>query len=295
VNQSATKVIMGRVAWTAWAIVPVLALAFHFGPGQSAYKRDLAAGIIQRSQRDKSQADALQSRAYELHLAAIAARRAAFGSDDPALIQAAKNAGEAEAAAYATAKEAWQRTADGLGEALDLVPESSAELRARVRVARAHAVVRAGEIGVGAEDLEDLLTSMSDAGTADSPVGLQAREELATAYYYGARLLRLAGKPSEQWREVSGRARQNFRYLAEHARASSADADQVQNHEKNGELVLNLEQSSLDELYAKARPKDSPPGACERLGQKRPGRRGPRRGDQPSNGAGLDGEIGPGW
>ena len=39
--------------------------------------------------------------------------------------------------------------------------------------------------------------------------------ELATAYYYGARLMRLAGKPADEWREVAGRARQNFRYLAE--------------------------------------------------------------------------------
>lgn len=91
-------------------------------------------------------------------------------------------------------------------------------------------------------------------------------------------------------------ARQNFRYLAEQARAAGADAETIANHEKNGELVLNLEQSSLDELYAKPRPKDSPTGKCNGLGnQPRPGRRGNKPGDKPSKGAGMNGEIGDGW
>lgn len=293
--RSMARVIGARVGWTVWAIVPVLALAYHFGPGQRAFKEDLASEVITRAQSLQSEAVAAQSAAYEKHLVAITARRAAFGGDDPALVAAAKLAGEAEDQAYAIAGEKWQRTADELGQAQDLIQESDADLRNRVRLARARALVRAGDVGGGADDLESLLTTLGETGEADSALGLEAREELATALYYGARLLRLAGKPGEQWREVSGRARQNFRYLAQQARAAGNDAEAVANHEKNGELVLNLEQSSLDELYAKARPKDSPPGAGTRLGEKRPGRRGRRPGDQPSNGAGMDGEIGQGW
>ena len=124
----------------------------------------------------------------------------------------------------------------------------------------------------------------------------EASLQLATAYYYGARLMRLAGKPADEWREVASRARQNFRYLAEDARTRGAPDGEVANHEKNGELVLNLEQSSLDELYAKPRPKDSPTGTCDKLGQNpRPGRKGRNQGDKPSKGAGMNGEIGPGW
>lgn len=78
--------------------------------------------------------------------------------------------------------------------------------------------------------------------------------------------MRLAGKPAAQWREVAGRARQNYRYLAEDAKARGAPDADVANHQKNSELVLNLEQSSLDELYAKARPKDSPTGKANGLG-----------------------------
>ena len=292
---SMMRTIGSRASWTLWAVVPVLALAYHFGPGQQALKEDIASGMIAHAQTLQSEAVEAQDAAYAKHLAAIAARRAAFGKEDPDLIAAAKAAGEAEDAAYAVAGEKWQRTADELGEAQDLIQESDSDLRNRVRLARARALVRAGDVGGGADDLESLLTSLGESGEADSPLGLEAREELATALYYGARLLRLAGKPGEQWREVSGRARQNYRYLAEQARATGGDSEAVANHEKNGELVLNLEQSSLDEIYAKARPKDSPTGAGSRLGEKRPGRRGRRPGDQPSNGAGLDGEIGQGW
>jgi hypothetical protein len=294
-HESIAPAIFRRVGWTLWAVLPVLALAYHFGPGQSAFKEDLAADVISRAQDLQSEAVAAQELAYEKHLVAITARRAAFGKDDPALNEAARVAGEAEDAAYAVAGELWKRTADELGQAQDLIEESEPEFRNRVRLARARALVRSGDIGAGADDLEALLESLAEQNAVDSRLGLEARQELATALYYGARLLRLAGKPAAQWREVSGRSRQHFRYLAEHGRASGVDQEAIANHEKNGELVLNLEQSSLDELYAQARPKDSPPGAGSRLGEPRPGRRGRRPGDEPNQGAGLDGEIGQGW
>ena len=107
--------------------------------------------------------------------------------------------------------------------------------------------------------------------------------------------MRLAGKPAAQWREVAGRARQNYRYLAEDAKARGAPDADVANHQKNSELVLNLEQSSLDELYAKARPKDSPTGKATGLGPPRPGRKGRNDGEKPAKGAGMNGEIGNGW
>jgi hypothetical protein len=84
--------------------------------------------------------------------------------------------------------------------------------------------------------------------------------------------------------------------LAEEAKARGASREEIANHEKNGELVLNLEQSSLDELYGKPRPKDSPTGNCNGLCDgkgKKPGKK--PGGDKPSKGAGMNGEIGNGW
>lgn len=287
---------LSRIAWTLWALIPVGLLAFHFGPGQAAYREDKAAKLVAKADSTQQEALALQSAAYEKHLAAIAARVAAFGNEDEALRNAAAKATAEEEAAYAQASAAWKVTADALAEAQAYVDEIGGPVREEIRLAKARALVRTGDVASGANELEDLLYDAGERDALDSTLALKAREELATAYYYGARLMRLAGKPADEWREVASRARQNFRYLAEDAKARGASSDEIANHEKNGELVLNLEQSSLDELYAKPRPKDSPTGKCNGLGQKpRPGNKGRNQGQKPAKGAGMNGEIGNGW
>ncbi|MEY4117360.1 MAG: hypothetical protein RLZZ116_688 [Planctomycetota bacterium] len=287
---------LSRIAWTLWALIPVGLLAFHFGPGQAAYREDKAAKLVAKADSTQQEALVLQSAAYEKHLAAIAARVAAFGNEDEALRNAAAKATAEEEAAYAQASAAWKVTADALAEAQAYVDEIGGPVREEIRLAKARALVRTGDVAAGANELEDLLYDAGERDALDSTLALKAREELATAYYYGARLMRLAGKPADEWREVASRARQNFRYLAEDAKARGASSDEIANHEKNGELVLNLEQSSLDELYAKPRPKDSPTGKCNGLGQKpRPGNKGRNQGQKPAKGAGMNGEIGNGW
>ena len=287
---------MSRLAWTLWALIPVGLLAFHFGPGQAAYREDKAAKLVAKADAAQQEALALQSAAYEKHLAAIAARIAAFGKEDDSLRNAAAAATVDEEAAYAKASAAWKVTADALAEAQSYVDEIGGPVREEIRLAKARALVRTGDVAAGTNELEDLLYDAGEHDSLGTPLALKAREELATAYYYGARLMRLAGKPADEWREGASRARQNFRYLAEDAKARGASGDEVANHEKNGELVLNLEQSSLDELYAKPRPKDSPTGKCNGLGQKpRPGNKGRNQGQKPAKGAGMNGEIGNGW
>ncbi|MEY2716412.1 MAG: hypothetical protein RIT24_2755 [Planctomycetota bacterium] len=287
---------LSRIAWTLWALIPVGLLAFHFGPGQAAYREDKAAKLVAKADSTQQEALALQSAAYEKHLAAIAARIAAFGNEDEALRNAAAKATAEEEAAYAQASAAWKVTADALAEAQAYVDELGGPVREEIRLAKARALVRTGDVAAGTNELEDLLYDAGERDALDTPLAIKAREELATAYYYGARLMRLAGKPADEWREVASRARQNFRYLAEDAKARGASGDEIANHEKNGELVLNLEQSSLDELYAKPRPKDSPTGKCNGLGQKpRPGNKGRNQGQKPAKGAGMNGEIGNGW
>ena len=310
-----TSVLPRRFAWTLWALVPVGLLAFHFGPGQQAWKEDRAAKIVARAESLQADALLLQDVAYDAHLDAIEARLAAFGSADESLRAAALAANASEEAAYAEAAAKWRETANALAEAEAIVSETGGVVRDEIRLARGRALVRTGDVEAGAAILEDLLAELMDAdaaassgasgaqavrtasGGARSGIARETREELATAYYYGARLLRLGGQPAEQWREAAARAKQNFRYLAEDAKARGASAEEIANHEKNGELVLNLEQSSLDELYAKPRPKDSPTGNCNGLCDnkgKKPGRK-PGKGDKPSKGAGMNGEIGQGW
>jgi hypothetical protein len=299
-TRTTTQTMLTRFGWTLWALVPVGVLAYHFGPGQSAYRASLAAELVAKADRAQQDAMTMQDLAYEAHLAAVRARAEAFGKDDAELVAKVKLANDAEDAAYAKAAEAWKSTAAILGEAQELVADDRGLAPKEIRLARARALVRTGDIAAGAGDLEALLETLSeDAPTAASPresaLALETREELATAYYYGARLMRMAGKPASEWREVSSLARQNFRYLAEEARAAGADAETIANHEKNGELVLDLEQSSVEGLFLKPKPKDCPNGQCNGLGKKPGQGKRPGKGDKPSKGAGMDGDIGDGW
>ena len=303
-----SRLILSRLGWTLWALVPVVLIAYHFGPGQAADREEQAARAVAEARALEQDARRVQELAYAAHLEAIAARAAAFGRPDPELRATALAAGEREGSTARDAAAAWTKVAASLATAQSLLegagaadgaevdPLVDASSLREVRLAHARALVRSGEVAAGAESLEDLLLELDERDPADASRALAAREELATAYYYGARLLRLAGAPAEEWRKVAVLSRQNFRYLAEELAARGKGADRVRELELNTELVLNLEQSSLEELQAKARPRESPTGECRGLGKEpRPGRRGRRPGEQPDRGAGMNGEIGIGW
>jgi hypothetical protein len=286
--------ILKRAAWSVWALLPVAALAYHFGPGQRAYTEDRAGDLLAQARALDTAAESAQDDAYKAHLAALKARNVAITNNSSENAAAAKTAADAEDAAYTRAAEAWTATADKLKEAHDLLTTSGSEKASTVRIARDRALIRSGAIGDGVNDLEVMLDSLSDAGQSTTPLADQARDEAATGYYYGARLLRASGKPASEWREVSGQARQNFRYLAE---AAGPDDTKAADRQKNLELVLNLEQSSSEDLQAKPLPKYSPRKGGEGL---RPGdRQGktkrPPRKKSDARGAGGTGDIEGGW
>ncbi len=291
--------IPSRVIWAAWALVPVAVVAYHFGPGQTAYVQDRAARLQAIAVSAEHEAMTAQDAAYAKHLEAIDARRAAFLDENPENAAKAVTATTLEEQAYANAAAAWKLVADRY-QAVQAVLGDAAPADARaIRWAHARANVRAGEIWTGIEDLEALVTELDDSGLDRSPLATASREELATAYYYGARLLRLSGMPAQEWRIESGKARQQFRYLAERAenQSTSTGSDAARDAQKNLELVLNLEQSSLVELQGKPLPKESPRAGsqCNRPNGKRPGKSTlpPNRRD--GRGAGGTEEIRDGW
>jgi len=284
-----------KIVWSMWALIPVGGLAFHFGPGQRAYVEDKARDIVTQAGRLEDTAQAAQDAAYEKHLASLKARRAAMVSKTPEDAATAKTAADQEDAAYHAASDAWQAAADKLHQAQDMLAASGSDKVPPIRIARDRALVRAGKIAEGVGDLETMLDALADDGQAESDTARKAREELATGYYYGARLMRIAGRPQSDWRAVSGWSRQNFRYLAE--TSGSPDAPKAAEFQKNLELVLNLEQSAQEDLMARPLPKNSPRCNCEGLkpGQKQgKSKRPPRKGPD-ARGAGGVGDIDGGW
>lgn len=289
--------ILRKIAWSVWALLPVAALAYHFGPGQRSYIEDRAGDLLIQAGKLDAAAETAQEAAYQAHLAALKARRAGLDLKTPEATAAAKAAADAEDEGYAQAASAWNSAAEKLREAQEMLTTAGSEKAQTVRIARARALVRAGNIAEGVGDLEQMLDTLADAGQGTSPLADQAREEAATGYYYGARLLRAIGKPANEWREVSGMARQNFRYLAETSGDATIADPKAAERQKNLELVLNLEQSSSEDIQGKPLPKYSPRRGGEGLREgKNPGKtkRPPRRkGD--ARGAGGTGEIEGGW
>lgn len=283
-----------KIGWAIWSLIPVAALAYHFGPGQRAFTEDRARDVLIEAQKLDSAAQSAQDSAFEKHLAALAARKAAVANASPELTRAAQEAAEVESRAYRAAAEAWKATADKLQSAQELLNACGSPRADEVRIAKARALIRAGEISSGVNELTALLDALDDAGQAASPRAREAREELATGYYYGARLMRLAGRPTAEWREISELSRQNFRYLAE---TCGADApEKPADLQRNLELVLNLEQSAQEELMASPLPKNSPRGGGDKLGPPKKGKsKRPPRNKQDARGAGGVGDIEGGW
>lgn len=296
--------IFTRMAWGFWALVPVAAVAYHYGPGQRAYVVDLAATLQNAACDAQTLAQAAQDIAYAAHLDAIDARKLAIDDPTPQHQAQAVSATTAEVNAYNIAAEQWKETATRYQEVLTALDNAAGDASPsdsqHVRWAMARANVRAGEVWSGIEGLEQLLADSESAQSPDPALAQAAREELAGAYYYGARLLRLSGMPVQEWRVESGKARQHFRYLAEQ-NLSSSDPELLANsrdQQRNLELVLNLEQSSLAELQGKPLPRSSPhPGNCNngnRKGANKSGKKPGLRKNDARDAGGAE-EIRDGW
>lgn len=283
---------ISRFMWVLWWIAPVVFIFVHFGPGQRLLRIERAAEIQRHANWLEGHAQLTQDAAYDIHLSAIAARREATANPTPETLKAAAEATDHEETSYAVAAEAWKSVADELSKAVDaLGSDETAEVE-QVKIARARALVRSGDVWGGISELEAIVSKVD---SSVNGVQVEARTELATAYYYAARLLRLSGMPAQEWMNESGLAKQHFRYLAEHPTDSAMTAELASIQQKNLELVLNLEQSDRSELMGKPLPRNSP-----RQGQQGnrpgPGRKSKRPPDQrDGRGAGGAEDIPPGW
>lgn len=282
--------------WSAWAVLPIFGLAFHYGPGQVYMNRDLALNQMQVAREAEAEAARLQAIAYAAQFKTLSAREQLLHVDNEANRQELDHLLKAEQKAYSEASDAWKLAADRyqlVENSLEGTPQAN-----QVRWLRGRALVRAGEVFNGIEELHATLSdALQEQSTNDraAELVLAAREELAAAHYYGARLLREEGRAADVWRKVSETSRQQFRYLAEQT-TNEKSTDASQNLQRNVERVLDLEQQDRSELIGRPIPKDSP--RARRPGDGQPKTRpgiGPPRGDRPASGASGMMEIGDGW
>lgn len=284
-----------------WALVPVALIAFHFGPGEGLAARERAAARFRDAMELEQEAIAAQEQAYAIHLRAIEARRLAFlenSDEDLNANEALSKVLAEERDSYAHAGDLWSQAADAYEQVEEQLVEEDEEVLQGIRWSKARARVRSGAIWDGAIELESLLDDIDrkNPSAQQQELARAAREELGVAYYFGARLLREAGEPANEWRAQAVQARQHFRYLAETASASGLPESVIRGLEDNVERTIDLEQMDKSELEGRPLPRQSPRGMRgRRPGQGQPGtsQRPPTRPD--GRGAGGAGPIGPGW
>lgn len=163
-------------------------------------------------------------------------------------------------------------TGDALGalSALDaaiaaLPPGAPPERRLALELAACRAQIRSGQMLEGMARLDTLIPAAEKALGERAPLSGEARSALGEAGYHAAWLMRREGATPDEWKPVAEGARQQFRLLAERAKASgntNADA-----HKKNLESVIRLEQMDLSELMGLALPKKCP-NCCNNLSQR---------------------------
>ncbi len=291
---------MARIGWMLWALVPVAVIVFHFGPGQQLAAREVAVSRLNSAIGLEQAALEAQAEAYSAHLESIQVRRAMFidpdvDLDSEQLPAELEQVLARERGAYDAAAERWGAAADAYEQVEELLTDVDQVETARIRWSKARARVRSGAIWDGAADLEQILVDMNEEPDQIA-LSRAAREELAVAHYFGARLLRLAGEPAKLWRAEAIKSRQHFRYLAETATEAGASGQVVRSLEDNVERTIELEQMDMSDLEARPLPRESPRGMRgRRPGQGRPGitQQPPTRRD--GRGAGGAGPVGPGW
>lgn len=86
----------------------------------------------------------------------------------------------------------------------------------QIRLARAKARLEMLDIVTSIEDLTTLLQESAIVHGEEAPVTRSVRETLGKAHYYATCLLQASNAPEAEWRPYAERARQLFRFLAEH-------------------------------------------------------------------------------
>lgn len=206
------------IKWSAWGLVPVVAVALHLGPGQKLWAEDQAARLLRLAQR----------------------------ADDQATRLSAQDSSEEAGKKWAEASELYTQVRGKLDE--------SDRLRIwQVRLAEARVKVNSGEIVEGGEQLRTLLFEVTSAEKPDAALADEIRGEAASTAHATSWLMRLEGASREEWMEESEVARQHYRLLAEAALGKGMDAGV---HKENLEAVIRFQNIEDEELKAMPPPKE---------------------------------------
>lgn len=181
-----------------WLLIPIVAVAYHLGPGQERQTLDNVAAIL---------ADVKQH----------------------------------------AARQQWNEVVEKCDSALAKLPKDRLAESRQLVLERAKARMLAKQLPVAHEELRGLVDDLSADPSADPKLLEEAQASLANARYYLTWLMRLEGKPAEEWEPEIEASRQTWRMLAEQA---AADGDEVEakRYREDLESTIRLARMELTEL-----------------------------------------------
>jgi hypothetical protein len=182
-----------------WLMLPIVAAAYHYGPGQER-----------------------------------------LVLDDVSTMTA-----QAEQAAQA---EQWAKAEELYGEALKNLPgDGYTHQRRRLRLEQAKAQMNNHKLPSAHDDLSVLVEEMQDDKDADPTLLAEARSAMANSQYYLTWLMRLEGRPREDWEPEIESARQTYKLLAEQSEKSN-ETKQAKKNREDLESAIRLARMDLKDL-----------------------------------------------
>jgi len=145
------------------------------------------------------------------------------------------------------AKEDWSGAIKKYDAALGLLPEGRLDEARRIKLQKAKARMKTGQLPEANVDLDELVDQLEGDAKADPALRDEARASLANSQYYMTWLMRLEGLPEAEWEPVVDGARQTYRMLAENAEARG-DKSAAKTLREDLESTIRLARLDLDDL-----------------------------------------------
>ena len=142
----------------------------------------------------------------------------------------------------------WTEAVASYESALAQLPKGHDDVRQRVRLERAKAMMFCSELPAANSELLLLVDEMQQKKDESDPQVLdEARAALANSQYYRTWLMRLEGLPRSEWEPEIDAARQTYKMLA--SKTSEAGDEQItKRHQEDLESVIKLARMDLSDL-----------------------------------------------
>lgn len=174
----------------------------------------------------------------------------------------------------------WGAACDSYEAALAAIPADNVDAIRRVRLERAKSQMLAAQLPEAYDDLAALADELSAEKNPPGELVAGTHGAMAGAQYYMTWLMRLEGRPRDEWEPVIESSRQYYRLLAENAEAQG-DAVAGAEHREDLEAAIRLARMDLADLQALPLPSQCK-GCCS--GNCKGVCKGTKKTDQPKTG-----------